>query len=368
MRKEATLKEWKRLYDLGLKFIEARPWEMLDNLEYVCIRFAPEDEAYFTIMGNGGMEYGFGMYIGEFAFREMNLNISSSDYDNGRSGYGLYLQNCITMFMDPETEIPEEQMDIIRKLGLDFGKGRNWVYFENHARGYAPYIPDQADVKQTIRFLEQLVKAIPLIGQMKPRGLHIPDQGFIFEKDGPEWKLGLLTFNTAEMCRLPIALISDEKELKDTVSKWKKLDSSWELDIVFMRSLIDDEKYDRPLAPHMLLIMDHETGAPVYQDLLEPECGSAQLCQQISAVMAEYGRPKEIIVPGPVMKEILSVLDTSGQVPVRIAKLRHLDRFASEMLEKMNSASPMLDMINMMGLDEEEVNSMLEMMGASSVD
>ena len=83
MRKEATTQEWGRLYELGTLFMEKKPWEYLYNEEYIRIRFSEDDEAFFTIMGNGGMEYGFGMYIGEFAFREMMLHLNARNETEG---------------------------------------------------------------------------------------------------------------------------------------------------------------------------------------------------------------------------------------------------------------------------------------------
>ena len=54
MRTEATIEEWRRLYDLSDRFFELKPWELLDNLELVVIRFSEDDYATFSVMGSGG--------------------------------------------------------------------------------------------------------------------------------------------------------------------------------------------------------------------------------------------------------------------------------------------------------------------------
>ena len=120
-RKEAPLSDWKKLYDLATRFMKKKPWEILMNEEYICIRFSEDDEAFFTIMGNGGLEYGFGMYIGEAAFCEMLLQIRYA-HEPVTDEYIMFMQNCLVMFQDKKSDIPEEQLDV-RKYGVIVSRG-----------------------------------------------------------------------------------------------------------------------------------------------------------------------------------------------------------------------------------------------------
>ncbi len=364
MRKVATLTEWKKLYDLADKYVAMKPWELLSNDEMVCIRFSDEDEAYFTIMGNGGMEYGFGMYIGEMAFHEMQLHLTSAYDDEQNRQYSLYLQNCIVMFMDKKEDVPEEQMAVIKKAGLKYGKGREWIYFENHARGYLPYIPDQKDVRNTTRFLERLLETLPLIEQVKPRGWHIPGAGHVYVQTKDGWKLGKAQWDRKELKHLPIAAI---KQVPGAVEKIKKLKTSWEIDLVMTESIVDDKEYDRPLFPYMLVILDHKNGAEIFHVVLKPEDDPINLCMNLTNLIAEYGQPKKILVSGEIMKEILTPVEKALGLPIEIDHLRYMKLFI-ENYQKMFLSAGLNTKAFMkeMGLDDKQIQMLLQLAGVNS--
>ena len=362
MRKEATLKEWKKLYDLAEKYVEMKPWELLDNGEMVCVSFSEEDRAYFTVMGNGGMEYGFGLYLGDIAFREMQIQQFAREGEE----YNHYMQNCIVMFMDPKEDVPPEQMEVIQKLGRNYGKGRKWIYFENHARGYFPYIPDRQDVLNTTRFLEALMEALPRIEKMKPRGVHLMGLGFIHKLEQSEWKTGVTKWNQAELRKLPFAVHGER--LNSEAAKWKKLKTTWEVDLILLHSLVKDEKYDRPLFPYMLVVMDHKKGFVIYQQLLEPSDDPPALCQYLTDFMKDQGIPKKILVSGYTMKEVLSALQSAIGVPVETDRLNHMkefkEAFQRNYLNRNNDTNG--SMLKAFGLTEEEIASLLEKSGAET--
>ncbi len=368
-RKEAPLSEWKKLYDLAARFMKKKPWEILMNEEYICIRFSEDDEAFFTIMGNGGLEYGFGMYIGEAAFCEMLLQIRYA-HEPVTDEYIMFMQNCLVMFQDKKSDIPEEQLDVIKKLKLDFGRGRKWLYFEDHARGYAPYIPDARGVQDLIRYMEQLLPCLDLIEKMKPRGLHLVDHGYIYAQKEREWKLGVTSWNPEELGKLHMAP-QDDTLLKNMAGKWKQLNVTWELDVIAMDLRIDDENYDRPLFPHLLLIADHKSGGIIYQNMLPPECGLPELCGEVTELMINHGRPKKILVSGSFMKQILSAMEEATGVPLKAAPLPHIMNYKASLLghlqaQYLNEQDGSI--FRQFGLKDDEVQTLMAMAGVNSED
>ena len=368
MRKEADLKEWKRLYDLGIQFMEKMPWKYLFNDEYICIRFSEDEEAYFTVMGNGEMEFGFGMYIGEIPFREMNLQMNAS-HEACTDEYSFFLQNCLTMFADMKKDVPKEQMAVIKQLKLDFGRGRKWVYFENHARGYLPYIPDRTDVLTLIRYMEQLLPCLDLIKQVTSKsGIRLMGQGYVYKAEGGSWNLHKVFWNTEELCRLP--LLQTDGHAKKVCSTWKRLKTVWEIDLVLLNSRIDDKDFDRPLYPYMLLVVDHGSGTVVYQNLLMPESGIPEICSELTELMQAHGRPKKILVTGSVMKEMLSALGELTDVPIKKSPLNNLMQFKEGLLHQIAAGSIdghfFEDFIKNIGLTPDEIKSLLKTANAES--
>ena len=362
MRQEATTAEWKKLYELAEQYVKMKPWELFTNEEMICVSFSDVDRAYFTIMGNGGMEYGFGMYVGDIAFREMQLQI----FDPQGSEYSLYMQNCVVMFMDRKEEVPSEQRKVLQEIGRDYGRGRKWIYFETHTRGYAPFIPDQEDVLNTIRFLEKLLEALPQMEKFKPRGMHLVGQGFVYALQQTEWKVGVTVWNQKELRKLPFEVQSTG--VKEEAATWKKLKAEWEVDIHLLHTIINDEKYDRPVYPYLLLVLEHRCGKVVYQQQLTPEDEPGMLCSYMTGLMKEQGIPKKILVSGETMQQVFSPLTTTIGVPVEKDRLKHMKEFGETMQKHLfgQDIDSGESMLKSLGIKEEEIEALLEMSGAET--
>ena len=326
MRTEATIEEWRRLYDLSDRFYKLKPWELLDNLELVMIRFSEDDYATFSVMGNGGQEYGFSLYEGDNALRELYLYLKAASLgmDNDPDS-AMFLQNCVSMFMDTRDLVSKEQLAIIKKLGRKYGAGRKWVHFQDYARGYIPYIPDGQGVRQTTRCLEKLLEAFPLIEKIKPRGMHIVDHVYQYALDGDLWQLSVAQVDRDEMAKLWIS--AENEGLRKAAAAWPKLKESWEIGLMSAGYSIDDKKYDRPLFPFILVAVDHKTGYALSQELLSPDKGPQEICGIVTSWMQQAGRPKELLVSGQVMAEILSAAGEITGIPVRITVLSRFNEF-----------------------------------------
>ena len=63
MRKEASLEQWKALYEVTTRIKEMKPWERLWDLDIIGIQNGKEeDTSFFSIMGRGGDCYGIVVY------------------------------------------------------------------------------------------------------------------------------------------------------------------------------------------------------------------------------------------------------------------------------------------------------------------
>lgn len=86
MRKEATLDEWKDLYEVTTKIKGLEPWNTFWDMDLIAVRDGLEEDAiFFSILGKGGSCYGISVYEGfdglnDFMMLTMQdkLNISSS--------------------------------------------------------------------------------------------------------------------------------------------------------------------------------------------------------------------------------------------------------------------------------------------------
>ena len=52
MRKEASIEQWKTLYEAGTRIKELKPWEKFWDMDLIGIRYGTEEETiFFSILG-----------------------------------------------------------------------------------------------------------------------------------------------------------------------------------------------------------------------------------------------------------------------------------------------------------------------------
>ena len=55
MRKEASLEQWKVLYEAATRIKELKPWEKFWDLDLIGIKYGEEeDTVFFSVLGRGG--------------------------------------------------------------------------------------------------------------------------------------------------------------------------------------------------------------------------------------------------------------------------------------------------------------------------
>ena len=55
MRKEASLEQWKVLYEAATRIKELKPWEKVWDMDLIGIKYGKEeDTVFFSILGRGG--------------------------------------------------------------------------------------------------------------------------------------------------------------------------------------------------------------------------------------------------------------------------------------------------------------------------
>lgn len=71
MRTEATIEQWKNLYEVATRLKALKPWEKFWDLDLIGIRNgAEEDTVFFSILGRGGDCYGIAVYEGYEALND----------------------------------------------------------------------------------------------------------------------------------------------------------------------------------------------------------------------------------------------------------------------------------------------------------
>lgn len=214
MRKEAATEEWKKLYDLAIQFKKMKPWKNMYNDEFLAISFSEEETAYFTVMGNGGMTYGFSMYMGLEGLNSLTGLMDKELSDMGPE-YIMAEQDCISMLIAEKDIVPEEDMRVIRELGLSFRGKNNWIYFVRYEKGYMPYSLNQEEVALCTKYLEKFLEALKSYQKEHLKAFYSNHMLYVYYDNGGKWE-GCFKKTPLEHFEMPRSVFPNLEQIK----KW----------------------------------------------------------------------------------------------------------------------------------------------------
>lgn len=313
MRVEAAKEEWEKIYGLAAEFKRMQPWKILCSNDYFCLSMGEDEDVYVTILGNEGLFYGFCMYVGMDGFNDM-LGIAQGGQIGVSEDYMAARQNCISMVFADREEVPQEQYEVIRELGLKF-RGRNgWIYFETYERGFFPSIPDQDEVRACIKYLEKLLEALQCYMNGNQRTFAHGMEMFVYVNKNGTWQGEYQELPYQEyQCRK--VLLEDEEAVRQLLRQ-KKTREIVEMDCIYLINGVEDEAYDKPIWPHLMLLVEKNTGMILKQHLFEPQEDDMTAAQVFAEYILEHGRPKEVIVPHELIGCIIA--DTCEKCKIKL--------------------------------------------------
>ena len=330
MRTEATIEEWKRLYEVTTRIRELEPWELLWDMDIIGIRVGEELEntVFYSILGKGGDCYGIAVYEGYDAFNSF-LMLTMQEQMNLSVEYAMFNQNNITCYWGNREELSAKQREIIKELGYKYRGKNNWLYFLSYEPGYYPYNLNRDEVVRMTEHLENLEMAFTYY---KETGIHIDfDNGnmfsFVFSADRKTWQYGEepLPFTCYNFGNL---VITDE-ELLGELSKVPKGTFLLEADVRPMGAAVSDKKYDKPANPAMSILTEANTGMIISYNMNEPnEDAMVGLAESVIGFIFKAGVPKEIRVPNVIVEAALEQICEICKIKLRRVKhLKGIDEF-----------------------------------------
>ena len=334
MRTEATMEEWKRLYEVATRIRELQPWELLWDMDIIGIRVGnePENTVFYSILGRGGDCYGIVAYEGYDAFNSF-LMLTMQEHLNLSVEYAMFNQNNLTCYWGNRDELSVRQREIIKELGYKYRGKNNWLYFLSYEPGYYPYNLNQDEVVRMTEHLEDLEMAYTYY---KEPGTHINfDHGnmfsFVYSADRKRWHYGEepLPFTCYNYGNL---LITDE-ELLEELSKVPKGTFLLEADVRPMGATVSDKKYDKPVNPAMSILTDAGTGMTISCDMNAPdEDAMVRLAESVIRFIFKAGAPREIRVSNVIVEAALEQICETCKIKLRRVKhLKGMDEFWATM-------------------------------------
>ncbi len=330
MSKAPSKEQWEKLYEVTKMIKKIEPWNFLYDTDIITIKLSERKEPLFcSIMGALGECFAISIYRD---YSELSGLYKIRDGADLPSCIIMSYQNCLTCYFGDRDEMADEDMQVLRDLGLRFRGNNNWIYFRNHKAGYYPWFISYEDCEILISAFQNLYMAILALGQ----GILVDfDNGDTllreFSKERDEW----INY-AASMPEIPYIYdkikINNELLIKKMMNK-KKTANEIECELFCPIMPIQENKSDRPYLPQMFVMADIKTEMMINYEMVQPEDNKVQLVLDILIdYILKNGRPKTIYVRDDKMTGIIA--DLCKRIDVKLIEQLNLpiiDDFISSM-------------------------------------
>ena len=329
MRKEAnepSIEQWKRLYELMDELKELAPWEYMYEHNIFGVQF-PETHklGFVSVMGTLGEHYAVAVYTGKKGFEGF---VTMQQMGDALPPEVILQVPQIQAAFEDRQLITTKDRAIMKQLGLKF-RGKNaWPQFRTFRPGCLPWYLEKGEAQVLIVGLEQLMDVAPRF-QANPG---------LFEPLKPDAYLVRMYENEKWVDRVQKIQFPDDPPLRlsmnmaalNHLKRMAKQNSIVELDIQMMENPVEDNQFDRPFFPFMLLLAEKKSGMILGMDLLCPLPSMEEMWglfpQKVAEVLASYLLPKEIQVTNPLVALLLSPL--AEEVGCKVKLTSHLPTIA----------------------------------------
>jgi len=293
---------WKRLYDAA-DFVKAqKPWEYLDEYEFVTIELPGRKEAAYCAVVDF-MESANTISVFETPEALFDL-IYLLESDGVPWHQESRYENCIDVIFADREELEPADRDMIKELGLKYRGKRSWTMFRSFEKGFCVSSLNLKEAERLALVLEQLGLAI---SDMRDRDIEVDFEmdGTLlrrFSKKGQAWETIPAQLTVKDKQVLTFKMI-DEITLRQ-LKKAKKLRSTLQIDVMHHVFGLGDYEKGKQRRERFAMAIEEgdvpEKFLTVRMDPLDEEI-PAILDLLISFIQVK-GRPMEIMVRDDIIR------------------------------------------------------------------
>lgn len=328
MRKEASIKQWNELYEVTINIKKFEPWKYLWDMDIITIILPEYEEPFYcSVMGKGGQCFAIAVYKG---FESINGFFKLADAKSIPPNQLIRYQDNLTCYFGDREELSSKELKVIKDLGLKF-RGRNqWIYYRSFKPNYTPYILDQDEVIELTYVFKNLFMSLKAMIE-KNLKIDFEEGNSLYRMYDKEQDLWLNFEGPMQIPnRQSMTIIIEDELLIENIKKQKYLKNAVEFDTVFINSVVEDKKYERPIMPKMIVIADSKTGIMLHFNIMLPEDDEIkQIFDLFIDFIINTGKPKTIYVRDEYIHDLLSDLCKKINTKIIISEeLPSIDMFA----------------------------------------
>ena len=166
MEVSPSREQWLALHHAFRSYCDARPWERLANEDVLVVNDPlGHFKGYCVALGDGGIAYGLGVYLGDRGLLNYLATMTSEDEPGGVEA--LERGVALSAVLGDREELGNEERKAMRDLGLRYhGRGR-WPIFRSIIPGHWPWYLSGDEARFLTVALDNIRDVAERIGQGK---------------------------------------------------------------------------------------------------------------------------------------------------------------------------------------------------------
>lgn len=304
---KATVAEWRRLFDTVIQFKQLSPWKWMGNEDHLVITDPETGEpGYGVVLGAGGQEFGFNLYLGPKA--GLYLQELSSIYESPVEGDLAELafnMKGITVNFQDRLDLEKADYVLIKGLGYSFRGAKAWPRFQSYEPGMMPWTLDGQQVRCLTAAVEQ---AVYVAGELRDNtmlfsehdevpanpGKKRPHRVPTMTTEGVEWHTEWLPWILPGEYLEPY-IYPNELQLYQLKKRLASSAEVWESDYSFLPVAVGE--HERPVYPRLCLWVDPQNSRILAADIVEiADCRQEYVSSLITLLEKSGRKPAQLTV------------------------------------------------------------------------
>lgn len=325
-----SLDEWRKLYEAAMNFKEHECWNWMYDSDIFGVQDPESGEiGYCSILGNGGQHFAIAAYLGGEGLIEV-LKMITGWIEPDDPDY-MFTQKCIMCSFEDRECLANEDLKVIRGLGLNFHGKSQWPVFRDYEPGLFPWFINAGQCRFLTHILNQAV-AVSLKCRNKKIMLNT-ETAFLVRTPAPSedgkliWKDQYLPVEFPDKDKEFISIsLADELMVKRLKALSVKKNKVLEVDTFFAPAPVKDK--GRPYFPKACLIVDHMDGTIISMELFKDinTEGSAAIRMLTDYMESSSALPSKLLVSRDETYYLL--VDVCKQLDIKIQMVDKLEFIA----------------------------------------
>jgi len=328
--------QWKELYEAAIAFQRAAPWEWMTNEDiFAVVNPINGETGYCSILGNGGQEFGLGIFLGDAGLCRFAALLDEQEADDPTE---TVMTPLLTFLLVSRDELDEDDRKIVRSLGLSF-RGRNaWPLFRSQRPGYAPWF---LEGDEAIYLTAALRQALEIANTVEVGDLDLSRnlaRGKIITRYWADngWKEKRDTLHSApqtkQVSRESLSA-ADEAGLLLLSNRVKERSGSWEFDFFIVPVYIGPAG-SRPYHPLCFMAVECEHGLVVRMKMTKPWLTVSRKRKEVIRLLEKSEvLPEEIRVGSQSAKATMEPIAHALGMKLRVSRLRLVEQAKASLYE-----------------------------------